>query len=627
MSQTGSIETTMDRPLRDVMSDNRVHVLDGAMGTMLYSRGVFVNVCYDELNISEPDLIREVHEAYVRAGAEIIETNTFGANPVKLSSHGLDGETEEINRTAVLIAHRAAGHRSHVVGAIGPLGIRIEPWGPTSREEAVQLFARQATGLIDGGVHGFMLETFSDVHELECAIAAVRSLSSLPIFAQVTVDAAGNTSYGTSVEAVVSSLANREIDVMGFNCSVGPASMLDAVERLAGVTTLPISAQPNAGMPRAVGDRKIYMASPEYMAQYARRMIDAGVRFVGGCCGTTPDHIRQIGDYVASMQPRISSSALVRPSKTSATVVEPTPIAQRSDWGKLLASGQRVVTVELIPPRGWDPEELLTECRALKGMGIDHVHVVDAHGATMSAVAAALIINREVGMETIAHYTCRDKNMLGMVRDLLGAAASGLRNLLVDTGAPPTAGPYPDAKAVFDIDSIGLTNVINGLNHGIDPGGSPIGEPTRYVIGVVLNSNPVDMEREIERCAWKIDAGADFIVTQPVFEPQRLFDLLDRTGHPDIPVIANVRLLDSLRDAEFLANEVPGMRIPTKLIERMRAAQEKGGNAAHAEGFEIARELHDALRDRVRGFHFSAAPGSGASLRHFLGSLATTRVH
>jgi homocysteine S-methyltransferase len=594
--------------LRDLIADKRVHVLDGAMGTMLYSRGVFVNVCYDELSLSQPGLVQEVHEAYVQAGAEILETNTFGANPVKLSSHGLEDATEAINRSAVAIARRAAKGRALVLGAIGPLGIRLEPWGPTAREEAIAYFSRQARGLLEGEVDGFILETFSDLNELEAALCALKPLTDLPVIAQMTVGQDGNTSYGTSVETITTKLVELGADVVGLNCSVGPAAMLDAIERMVEVTDRPVSAQPNAGSPRAVDDRRIYLASPEYMGSYARRMIQAGARFVGGCCGTTPDHIRKIHAYVASLQPKVVSvgaPAGLREPSGAAQV----PLDQRSRLGQKLAQGEWINTVEIAPPKGWNPAEMIEHCRTLQDAGIDAVNVLDSARAQsrMGVVPAALIIQRETGIEPVFHYTCRDRNMLGMLSDLLGAAAGGLRNVLILTGDPPAMGPYPDSTAVFDIDSIGLTNLLRRLNQGLDPGGNPIGEPTRYVVGVALNQG-AERELELERFAWKVEAGADFAVTQPVFDADQLELFLGRTQSP-IPVIAGIWPLTSLRNAEFLANEVPGVVVPPGIIERMRKAQEHGSAAARAEGIAIASEMVEAVKDLVQGVQVSAPAG------------------
>jgi methionine synthase / methylenetetrahydrofolate reductase(NADPH) len=594
--------------LRDLIGDGRVHVLDGAMGTMLYSRGVFVNVSYDELNLSQPALVREVHEAYVQAGAEILETNTFGANPVKLSSHGLDDQTEAINRSAVALARQAAGHRALVVGAIGPLGIRLEPWGPTARGEAIAFFSRQGRGLLEGEVDGFILETFSDLNELEAALCALRTLSELPIIAQMTVGQDGNTSYGTSVETIASKLDELGADVVGLNCSVGPAAMLDGIERMVEHTHRPISAQPNAGLPRAVDDRRIYLASPEYMGSYARRMIQAGARFVGGCCGTTPDHIRKIHAYVSSLQPKLVAADLTARAREPIGVA-PAPLAERSRLGEKLARDEWVNTVEIAPPKGWNAAEMIEQCRLLQEAGVDAVNVLDSARAQsrMGVLPAALIVQRETGIETVFHYTCRDRNMLGMLSDLLGAAAGGLRNVLIVTGDPPAMGPYPDSTAVFDIDSIGLTNVVRRLNQGLDPGGTQIGEPTRFVVGVALNQG-AEQRRELERYAWKVEAGADFAVTQPVFDPGQLARFLERAKSP-VPVIAGIWPLTSLRNAEFLANEVPGVVVPPAIIERMRKAQEHGSAAARSEGVAIASEMVEAVKDLVQGVQVSAPSG------------------
>ncbi len=576
---------------------------------MLYEKGVFVNICYDELNLNDPDLVREVHTVYVNSGAEIIETNTFGANPVKLSGFGLDDRTEEINRSAAQVAREATEGHAAIVGAMGPLGIRIEPFGPTARAEAIEYFRRQVQGLLEGNVDGFILETFSDLEEIHCAYQAVRSLSDLPVIAQMTVNEDGKTSYGTDVETVARTVGEYA-DVVGLNCSVGPAAMLDAVERMAQVTDRPLSAQPNAGLPRDVGDRKIYFADPEYMASYARRMIEAGARFVGGCCGTTPNHIKQISEVVASVQPRQKTAYVPRAEVTPRAGVEAVPLTERSAWGRKISTGKFVSTVEVVPPRGWWAHEMVESCRKLKVAGIDAVHVLDGprSESRMGVLPSAMIIEREVGIESIVHYTCRDRSMLGMISDLLGAAAAGLRNLLLITGDPPSQGPY-DSTGVFDIDSIGLTNVVCRLNHGVDPGGNSIGGATRYVIGVAVNPGAMDLERERSRFAWKVDAGAEFAVTQPVFDPSQVERFLASLDFQPVPIIVSVWPLTSVRSAEFLANEVPGVNMPAAVIERMQRAQRNGREAAVQEGVQIAREVLDALRGTVQGVQVSAPLG------------------
>ncbi len=601
----------MSFQLKDLIADSRVHVMDGAMGPMLYAKGVFVSVCYDELSLTRPKLVQAVHEAYLKAGAEIIETNTFGANPVKLSSYDLDAQTEKINEGAAEIARAVAGERASVVGAIGPLGIRIEPFGPTARDEAVAFFARQAAGLLSGGVDGFILETFSDLDELHAAYRAVRDASDLPVIAQMTIGEDGRTAYGTDVEKIARALTDWGVDVVGLNCSVGPAIMLDAIERITPQTNRPLSAQPNAGLPRAMGDRKIYLSSPEYMANYAMRMIDAGARFVGGCCGTTPEHVKTIRDLVATMQPRQVTAVVSRKEVTAPAGVSPVPLKARSNWGKKIADREFAVSVELVPPVGCLPQQLIEQCRTVKNAGVDAVSILDGPRAQsrMGVVPSAIMVEREVAIETIIHYTCRDRNMLGMISDLLGAAAAGLHNILIITGDPPRTGPYPDSTAVFDIDSIGLTNVVHRLNHGLDPGGNPIGCPTRYVIGVAVNQAAPDLDVELKRFAWKVDAGAEFAVTQPVFDAGQLETFIARAEDAAIPFIAGIWPLISLRNAEFLANEVPGLHVPERVIQRMRGAQEKGDEAALHEGLAIARAMVDAIRDIAQGVQISAPLG------------------
>jgi len=603
----------MSERLRELIGDGRTHVLDGAMGTVLYQRGVFVNVCFDELCLSEPDVVLGVHADYVRAGAEIIETNTFGANPIKLSAFGLDPKTEEINEAAATLARRAAGGRASVLGAIGPLGIRIEPWGPTSTEEAAALFSRQAEGLAAGGVDGFILETFSDVEEITQALRAVRSVAGdAPIFAQMTFGEDGFTAYGTTIETVAEQLEVAGADVIGLNCSVGPSAMLVGVERLVAAVDRPVSALPNAGLPRDVGDRKIYLASPEYMARYGRRMAEAGARFVGGCCGTTPEHTHHLSALLGAARPRklavtVAGGAV---ADGAAAVAEAVPLAIRSGLGRKLAAGEFVRGVELTPPRGWEPRELFAGARHLRDVGVDTVHIVDGptDGSRIASLPAAIVLERELGVETVPHYSCRDRNMLGMVGDLLGAAAAGIRNVLLVTGDPPRQGPY-DTGGVYDIDSIGLTNVARQLNVGLDPGGGSIGAPTSFVVGVAVNPGAMDAEEEIRRFAWKAEAGADFAVTQPVFDPEIFLAFARQLEEFGVPILAGLWPPLSLRNAEFLANEVPGLSVPEWVLTRMRKAEGEGEVAAAREGVRLAREILAEVEGAVAGVMVSA-PGN-----------------
>jgi homocysteine S-methyltransferase len=605
------------KDFREHIEGDHITVFDGAMGTMLYEKGVYINRSYDELNLTNPDLVREVHQAYVRAGAEVIETNTFGASANKLQQYGLEGSMRLINVKAARLAREAAGDRAFVAGAVGPLGLRIEPYGPTSFEEAKELFKQQAEALLEGGVDLFLLETFSDISEMRQAIRAVRELCDLPVVAQMTVQNDGNTSFGTTPEIFTARLDEWGADVIGLNCGVGPAILLSAVERMRAVSKRKLSAQPNAGFPRDVQGRQFYMCSPEYMAKYAKRLIQAGVKFVGGCCGTTPAHIKLISDAVRAVSPRIyrGTGALDAAASQPARIEELTPAdirvvppEERSNWARRLARGEFVTTVEVLPPKGCDPDKTLDSIRLLKDAGVQAVNIPDGPRAQtrMSAQATALLVEREIGIESVLHYCCRDRNLLGMMSDLLGAAALGLRNLLLITGDPPKMGPYPDATAVFDIDSIGLTNMVNKLNHGLDLGNNPIGCPTSFCIGVGVNPGSLNLDEEIKRFEWKVEAGAEFAITQPVFDTEQLCDFLRRIEHVRIPVVAGIWPLVSYRNAEFLHNEVPGVRVTPSIMERMRVASERGKDAARDEGLQIARELLSEVRDRVQGVQVSA---------------------
>jgi homocysteine S-methyltransferase len=598
---------------RDLLASDHVTVFDGAVGTMLYVKGVYINRSYDELNLTSPDLVREVHEEYIRAGAEVIETNTFGATHHKLQQYGLEGSLREINLAAARVAREAAGDRAYVAGAVGPLGLRIEPYGPTSFDEAKEMFKAQAGALLEGGVDLFVLETFSDISEMREALRAVHELCDLPVVAQMTVQMDGNTLFGTTPEVLAARLDEWGADVIGLNCGVGPAIVLTAVEKMRGVTKKKLSAQPNAGLPRDVQGRQFYMCSPEYMAKYAKRLIQAGVKFIGGCCGTTPAHIKLISDAVRAASPRQRKftgrldepAAVVELTPADVQVV---PFAERSHWAGKLARGEFVTTCEVLPPKGCDPEKTIESIRLLKAAGVDAVNIPDGPRAQtrMSAQATALLVEREIGLESVLHYCCRDRNLLGMMSDLLGAAALGLRNLLIITGDPPKMGPYPDATAVFDIDSIGLTNMVNKLNHGLDLGNNPIGCPTSFCIGVGVNPGAINLDEEIKRFEYKVEAGAEFAITQPVFDVEQLRHFLTRIGHVRIPIVAGIWPLVSYRNAEFLHNEVPGVSVPHEIMERMRLASERGKEFGRDEGLKIARESLVEVRGMIQGVQVSA---------------------
>ena len=604
------------KDFREILDSDRVYVFDGAVGTRLYDKGVYINRSYDELNIAAPDLVREVHEEYVKAGADVIETNSFGATRHKLQPYGLENRLREINIAAARIARQAAGENVFVAGAVGPLGLRIEPFGPTSFDEAKDMFREQVEGLLEGGVDLFVLETFSELPEIEQAIRAVRELSDLPIIAQMAIQMDGKTTFGTTPEVFTAALDQMDIDVIGLNCGMGPNHVLTALDKMRPLTVKKLSAQPNAGLPRDVQGRQFYMGSPEYMAEFSRRFVQSGAKFVGGCCGTTPTHIKLIAEAIRSVSPRQSISEA---RKQSAHVSELTPVdvqvvpaEERSNWGRKIARGEFVTSVEVLPPKGCDAQKTLDSIRLLKDAGVDGVNIPDGPRAQtrMSAQATAVLVEREIGIEAVLHYCCRDRNLLGMMSDLLGAAALGLHNLLIITGDPPKMGPYPDATAVFDIDAIGLTNMANKLNHGLDIGNNPIGKPTAFSIGVGVNPGAVNLDEEIRRFEWKVEAGAEYAITQPVFDTDQLRSFLKKIEHVKIPIVAGIWPLVSFRNAEFLHNEVPGVNVTPEILDRMRIASDKGKEEAREEGITIARESLLDVRDVIQGVQVSAPFGN-----------------
>jgi homocysteine S-methyltransferase len=600
------------KPFLDAI-DERVLVCDGAMGTMLYAKGVFINRCFDSLNLSEPGRVSEVHQAYVRSGADVIETNTFGANRIKLRAFGLADRLKDINTEGARLARVAANSQAYVAGAIGPLGIRIEPWGKTGRDEAAAYFREQAEALVAGGVDLFIVETFRDLNEMLAAVSAIRSVCDLPIVAQMTIEEDGNTLDGTPPEQFAPALA-AAADVIGVNCSIGPAPMLETIERIAAITRARLSAQPNAGRPRDIEGRNIYLASPEYIASYARRFMGQGVRLVGGCCGTTPEHIRLIKTAVKASAAEVARTAGARSgggavrAVVAEELIPPVPRAERSELGKALAEGRFAKIVALPPPKGHDGATSIEQARMLKTRGIDVVHIPDGpRGARMSALSLAVLIQQNAWIETVLQYSCRDRNLLGMQSDLLGAHAMGIRNLMIVTGDVRSVGDYPDATAVFDVDSIGLTNVVARLNRGLDIGGQQIGSPTAFHIGVQVNPGAEDLDTEIRRFEYKVEAGAEFAVTKPVFDVETFERFHRRFDGARIPIILGLWPFESVLNAEFMANEVPGVSVPSAVLDRMRRAE--GADRAAAEGAAIAREVGCALKSAVQGVHVAAPSG------------------
>jgi methionine synthase / methylenetetrahydrofolate reductase(NADPH) len=603
--------STRAQEFRDQLA-KRVIVADGAMGTMLYSRGVFINRCFDELNLAQPDMVRQIHREYVKAGAEILETNTFGANRTRLAAFGAAEKLAAINQAGVRIAREAAnGQNVYVAGAIGPLGVRIEPLGPTSFAEAREIFREQAAALIEGGADLLILETFGNLDELREAVFAAQEAGggAIPIVAQVTIDDFGHLPGGTDTESFTREMDSWPVDAIGLNCSVGPKATLETIELMMQYSSKPLSAMPNAGLPTLVEGRNIYLCSPEYMAQYARRLLWAGVRIIGGCCGTTPDHIKLIRSETRSLQPAAKKLAVtVEAPQAKAHSLAPVPMAQKSKLGAKLAERKFVAFVEILPPRGVDAKLEIEGARRCAEAGIDCINVPDGPRASarMSAQITCQLIQQHAGIEAVNHFCCRDRNILSIQSELLGAHAAGVRNLICITGDPPRMGLYPDATAVFDVDAIGLVNIVNNLNHGLDIGGNPMGSQTAMLIGVGANPGAPNLDEELRRLDWKVEAGAEYIVTQPVFDLDLLEAFLKRTAHIGIPVICGIWPLTSFRNAEFMVNELR-VPVPAHFMERMQRVD--NAEKAREEGVKIAREMVVRVRGMVQGVQLSAPFG------------------
>jgi methionine synthase I (cobalamin-dependent)/5,10-methylenetetrahydrofolate reductase len=594
---------------------NRPVLADGAMGTVLYARGIFINRCYDELNLSDPGLILSIHEEYLQAGAEILETNTFGANRFRLARHGLAGKVAEINTAGVRLARQAVEHlkdkqagEAWVAGSVGPLGVRLEPLGKTGLDEARAAFAEQISALAGAGVNLLIIETMPALNEAREALTAAREMApDLPVLAMVTVDDESNCLDGTSPEQAAAWLTEWGAGAIGVNCSTGPATVLTAIEAMRKATSLPLAAMPNAGMPRAVEGRNIYLCSPEYMASFARKAIAAGAQFVGGCCGTTPNHIRAMRSAMRALdaQARVVSAGA---APELSTETPPAPLGERSRIGALIERGSFVTLVEIVPPKGINCVKEIEGARLLAGLGVHAINVPDSPRASarMSAQSLSIQIQQHTGIETILHYTCRDRNILSIQSDLLGASSIGLRNILCLTGDPPKLGNYPDATAVFDVDAIGLVNIVRRLNHGLDIGSNSIGASTNLTIGVAANPGVPDIENELRRFKYKVEAGAEYAITQPVFDLRLLEIFLERIREFHIPVIAGIWPLTSLRNAEFMKNDLR-VSMPEEIMLRM--AQAESPEAARREGVLIAQEMLEAVRPLVQGVQVSAPFG------------------
>jgi len=589
--------------------DKRPVVCDGAMGTMLYSRGISLNRCYDELNAAMPQLVKEVHLAYVKAGADVLETNTFGANKFRLEKFGLGEKVRELNLAGARLAREVAGNDLYVAGAVGPLGVRLEPLGHTSLEEARAAFRGQITALVEGGIDLIIVETMMDLNEAHQALLAARDVGRFPLIVQMTVQADGSTPTGTLPEDFARALDQWGADLIGVNCSVGPAAVEETLERIAAVTEKKLSAQPNAGMPRTVEGRNLYLCSTEYMASYARRFIQTGARLVGGCCGTTPEHIKAIKAAVRSLSPqraRVSVEVVARPGHT----LPPVPVAGRSRLAGKLARQEFPVLVEVVPPKGCDATKEVEGAQYLREHGIDAVNIPDGSGATarMSALTLAALLQQRAGIEVLLHYSSRDRNVLTIQSDLLGAHALGVRNLLALTRDTPQYSTVLESEA-SEVDAIGLVNLLSNLNRGLDVGANPLGTQTAYLVGASINPYALNLDEELRRFRHKVEAGADFAVTQPVFQVEQLAQFLEqaRSFAPHLPVIAGIWPLTSFRNAEFMNNEVPGISVPPTVMERMRAAD--SGERARQEGLKIAQETLLEIRPMVQGVQIAAPFG------------------
>ncbi len=601
-----TLPKTRAKEFREALAHG-VLVADGAMGTMLYEKGVFINRCYDELNLSAPHLVKEVHEAYVKAGAQILEANTFGANRGRLETFSLSEKLVAINQAGVRLAREAAGETVFVAGSIGPSGMRN-----ATPEALREIFSEQATVLVEAGVDLLVLETFFAIDELREAVAAVRAVAGpeLAIIAQVTINDDGAMLDGTSTEDFTSLLDQWPVDVIGLNCSVGPKATLETVERIMRQTNKPVSAMPNAGHPADVEGRKIYLCSPEYMSQYARRFLWAGVKIVGGCCGTTPEHIKLVRSEARSLQPghHTLPVAVIDETKPPVVKIPLVPVAEKSKLGAKLAAKQFVTFVEILPPRGVDPAREVAGAILCRDAGIDVINVPDGPRASarLSAAITCKIFQEQAGIEAVLHFCCRDRNILGMQSDLLGAHALGVRNLICITGDPPRMGAHQHATAVFDVDAIGLADIVTNLNSGLDIGGNAMGSQTALLLGVGANPGALNIDEEVRRFERKVAAGAEYVVTQPVFDVKLLENFLKRTEHCHIPVVCGIWPLTSYRNAQFMVDELR-VPVPEPFMQRMHRAAD--AEAARQEGIAIAQEMTREVQWMVEGIQLSAPFG------------------
>lgn len=580
----------------------KILVLDGAVGTEIYKKNYFINTCFEELCLSAPEVIKSIHKSYIEAGADIITTNSFGANRYKLSKFGLAEKTANINRVAAKIARECAGDQIIVAASVGPVGKN------DNLAVNAKILAEQANFLAEEADF-ILFETFSSLNDLESALIAAQALK-IPYAISISADENCESSLGEPLSMMIAKIAEfkKQPAAIGLNCGTGPDGMLHSVEELLKLSKLPVFARPNGGLPKNVDGRMIYMTSPEYISTYCLRYVNLGVRVVGGCCGTGPEHIREIARAIKPLK-KIEITAQITRSTSGEKLLEPLTSREKSAFSRKLADSQWVSSVEIVPPKGFNLEQIILKAKQCKEAGVDAINIPDGPRAScrISPLVTALKIQEEANIETILHFCCRDKNLIGMQADLLACACLGIRNLLFITGDPPKLGEYPFASGVFDADSITMTRIQNKLNRGVDIGGKSINGQTKAFIGVGADPNALDLEREIRRLKQKKEAGAEFVITQPVFAAEPLLRFLDRIEDLNLFVIAGIWPLASSRNAEFMKNEVPGVVVPDEILERMRSYESK--EAQYREGIKIAIEIIAEIKNRISGVQVSAPFG------------------
>ncbi|MCB0407023.1 MAG: bifunctional homocysteine S-methyltransferase/methylenetetrahydrofolate reductase [Bdellovibrionales bacterium] len=597
--------------LKTFLGDNdKPIVMDGGMATSLYDKGFYINRSFEELCLHAPEAVREVSFEFKKAGAEILRTNTFGATIPKLTEYNIQDRLEDILRASVQIVRDASLGEAYVVGSLGPLGVVLEPLGPTSVEEAEDFYLKNIEIFETSDIDGYSLEGFHDLSELRAAMRAVRSHSKKPILAFIGIQENKKTSYGHTIQEFLQLSEEFDVEVVGFSGDVGPSGMLTALEMTRSLTSRPLALLPNAGLPRYVNDQYIYLCNPDYMGKFAKRFIQAGANVVGGHSGVHVEHIRAISNALkmtSTLSIKTPSYAKIippasdKPQKTQS-------LEKRSRFGEKLKKGERVFSVEINSPRGIDFSKFLKHCEELQRGGLEFVNIPDGARAMarMSSTQLASYVAREFQLEPIPHFTTRDRNLLGLQSDLLGAHVNGVRNILAVTGDPPKLGNCPGASGVYDVDAIGLTHIIHRMNQGLDLGGSSFGQPTEFVTGVALNPTAANKELEVRRFKYKVEAGADFAMTQPVYDVEAYQRFFEQIGDiPSIPVIMGIWPLVSLRNAEFLKHEVPGVEVPDWVILEMEKAGDDKEESLKR-GLDIAIKTMEQAKDLVAGFQVSA---------------------